>query len=158
MMNMKIKFSGRRASLPVLIFAAIVAIGSLLGSPARADKGDPPDVEAQRLAHLLSYVGSDYGDAVEDGAIASQAEYDEQRSLLREAAAIAARLDDAPKPRPIDSKLTELVAAVAKAVEAKADAASVGASATKARNAALAAFGVSEVPKELPNPLRGKDL
>jgi high-affinity iron transporter len=34
----------------------------------------------------------------------------------------------------------------------------VAADATKARTAALAAFGVSEAPKELPNPVRGKNL
>ncbi len=34
----------------------------------------------------------------------------------------------------------------------------MAADATKARTAALAAFGVSEAPKELPNPVRGKNL
>src|SRR5689334_14409077 len=113
-LNMKIIFSkhGRWSSMQVVIFAAFVALLSFFASPAAADRGDTPDVEAQRLAHLLRYVASDYGAAVKDGAVISKAEYDEQRSLLREASAIAARLDDAPKLHPIDTKLSVLVAAV----------------------------------------------
>lgn len=158
--KMKIMFSNRRreSSAQVLISALIAILLTFSAKYARADQGDPPDVEAQRLAHLLSYVASDYDGAVKDGAVASQAEYDEQRSLLREAASIAKRLDDAPKAQPIEAKLSALVDEVAAEVEAKASGEKVAAGATKARSAALAAFGVSEVPKELPNPLRGKDL
>ena len=139
------------------LVAAVVAL-LLFGPVASADQGDGPDVEAQRLAHLMSYIAADYGGSVSRGAVTSQAEYDEQVSLLREATAIAGRLDAAPKPQPTTVKLLEMVSAVAKKVDAKADPTEVAADAVKARTASLAAFGISEAPKELPNPVRGKNL
>jgi high-affinity iron transporter len=161
-MNMKIIFNllprwSGRWGLAVLL-AAIVGV---LAGNAGADQGDPPEVEAQRLAHLMSYIAADYGGAVKDGAVTSQAEYDEQVSLLKEAAAIATRLDGAPRPAGVETsgvKLADLVSGVAAKVDAKAADTVVAADATKARAAALAAFGVSEAPKELPNALRGKNL
>lgn len=137
------------------LFAVMVVF---VGGVAAADQGDGPDVEAQRLAHLMSYIAADYGGAVSGGTVTSQSEYDEQVSLLRDASAIAKRLDAAPKPQPTSVKLADMVAAVVKKVDAKADATEVAADANKARSAALAAFGVSEAPKELPNPVRGKNL
>ena len=74
-MNMKVIFSlPRRTPALAFVLAALVA---LLSGRAAADQGDPPEVEAQRLAHLMSYIAADYGGAVKDGAITSQAEYDE---------------------------------------------------------------------------------
>jgi high-affinity iron transporter len=161
-MNVKIMFSNRahrHLARTLLVASAVLAAWLIVFlSSARADQGDTPAIEAQRLAHLLGYVAADYGGAVKDGAVASQAEYDEQRSLLREARAIAARLDSAPKVQPGETKLAALIDAVTAKVEAKGDAKDVGAEATKARSAVLVAFGVSETPKTLPNPLRGKNL
>lgn len=158
-MNMKVIFSlPRRTPALAFVLAALVA---LLSGRAAADQGDPPEVEAQRLAHLMSYIAADYGGAVKDGAITSQAEYDEQVSLLKEAAAIAARLDGAPRPAGVTEavvKLADLVSGVAAKVDAKGNEGEVATMATKARSASLAAFGVSEAPKEMPNALRGKNL
>jgi high-affinity iron transporter len=134
---------------------------SVIAGRAAADQGDTPEVEAQRLAHLMGYIAADYGGAVKDGVITSQAEYDEQRSLLKEAGSIATRLDAGAKPAGVPAsevKLAELVSAVLAKVDAKGAEADVAAGANKARSAALAAFGISEAPKELPNPLRGKHL
>lgn len=158
-MNMKIIFSLVRGPQIVALLVAVMV--SVLAGSAAADQGDPPEVEAQRLAHLMSYIAADYGGAVKDGAITSQAEYDEQRSLLKEAGSIAARLDGAPRPAGVPAtseKLAALVSAVSAKVDAKGAEAEVATSAIKARSAALAAFGVSEAPKEMPNALRGKNL
>ncbi|MBK8252449.1 MAG: FTR1 family protein [Polyangiaceae bacterium] len=132
----------------------------LVSVHTRADQGDPPEVEAQRLGHLMNYVAADYGGAVKDGAVTSQAEYDEQKSLLKEAVSIAERLDNAPKPATgnANAKVADLVRAVAAAVDNKASDTDVAANAMKARSVALAAFGIIEAPKEMPNPLRGKNL
>jgi high-affinity iron transporter len=160
-MNMNFKFNKMWRgpdAFRVFVAASLAAWIAFFAASARGDQGDPPDVEAQRLAHLLGYVADDYGGAVKDGAVTSQSEYEEQRALLREAAGIAKRLDDVSKPHPIDEKLSDLVAAVAAKVDAKSDPSEVSASASKTRAVALAAFGVSQVPKELPNPLRGKNL
>jgi high-affinity iron transporter len=146
------------SALLALLFCFATLLALFPSAAARADQGDPPDVEAQRLAHLLSYVASDYGGSVKDGAVTSPSEYEEQRSLLQEAAKIAVRLDAAPRANGSDAKLAALVQAVAAKVDAKANADEVGAEATKARGVVLAAFGVVEAPKELPNPVRGKVL
>lgn len=138
--------------------ALVGLLAFFVATSARADQGDAPEVEAQRLAHLLSYVASDYGGAVSDGAVTSEPEYNEQRSLLGEAVAIAKRLDAAPKKVEGQGPLVALVQAVATKVDAKAPDAEVGVEAVKARTAVLAAFGVSDAPKDLPNPVRGKDL
>lgn len=161
MMNVKIMFN--KSARGPDVFRVFVALSffawlAFFATSARGDQGDPADVEAQRLAHLLSYVADDYGGAVKDGAVTSATEYEEQRSLLREATAIAKRLDEVSKPHPIEAKLSDLVAAVSAKVDAKADAAEVSASAAKTRTMALAAFGVSQVPTDLPNALRGKNL
>src|SRR5262245_26047008 len=138
---MKVMFNKRDVGgtrFRALLAAWVAAAVCFFASPsARADQGDAPDVEAQRLAHLMSYVAADYGGAVKDGAVTSQSEYEEQRALLREAGSIAKRLDDASKPHPIDTKLSDLVAAVAEKVDAKADEKEVGARAVKARTVAL---------------------
>ena len=145
---------------PRFRFAWLVLMGLLTffaSAGARADQGDPPEVEAQRLAHLLSYVASDYGGAVANGAVTSENEYNEQRSLLREAASIAKRLDAQPKK--VDgAKLEALVEAVAAKVDAKAAEADVIGESVKARAAVLAAFGVSDAPKGMPSAERGKEL
>ena len=152
-------FSSRRPRFRLTWLLLVGLLLTFLGaSPARADQGDPPEVEAQRLAHLLSYVASDYGGAVSNGAVTSENEYNEQRSLLREAASIAKRLDAAPKKADASSKLEPLVEAVLAKVDAKASEADVTSESVKARTAVLAAFGVTDSPKEIPNPVRGKDL
>ncbi len=150
------RWSRPRFRLAWLALAGLLTFFFSLG--ARADQGDPPEVEAQRLAHLLSYVASDYGGSVSNGTVTSEAEYNEQRSLLREAASIAKRLDAAPKKVEVAGTLVALVESVSAKVDAKAPETSVNTEAAKARGAVLAAFGVSDTPKELPNPVRGKDL
>ncbi|MEZ4307315.1 MAG: cytochrome c [Polyangiaceae bacterium] len=151
---------GRWGAWAGVVAAAVLAfVGAMRAG--WADQGDPPEVEAQRLAHLMSYVAGDYGGAVADGVVTSQAEYDEQRALIKEAAGIAGRLDAAAKPAGVpvlEVKLATLVGEVAAKVEAKGAESEVAGAATKVRSAALLAFGVSETPKELPNPMRGKNL
>ncbi len=151
--------SGSSCRFKSVALAVLFAVVSMFASAlASADQGDPPEVEAQRLAHLMNYVANDYGGAVANGAVTSQAEYDEQVALLREAKSIATRLDQAPKPQPTNVKLAELVTEVAAKVDAKKDSTDVAGAATKTRAAALAAFGVSEAPTTLPNAVRGKAL
>src|SRR4051812_25109322 len=100
----------------------VVLVGLAWARPARADAGDAPDVEAQRLVHILGYTASDYGGAVARGQVVSQSEYDEQLALLADAGKIAQKLADDPRMTPA------IIAAVAKTRElalAKADGAEV---------------------------------
>src|SRR4051812_2696820 len=78
-----------------LVLAALVL--SFIPSAARAEAGDPAEVEAQRLVHILGYTAGDYGGAVVNGAIVNKTEYEEQLALLTDAAKIAAHLR-APAP------------------------------------------------------------
>ncbi len=72
----------RRMSFVVtltLVFASVTA------GVARADDGGGPEVEAQRLVHILGYTAGDYAGAVANGAIVSETEYAEQLALLGDA-------------------------------------------------------------------------
>jgi high-affinity iron transporter len=147
---------GRRSLL--LLVSALAALLFHAGA-ALADAGDPPDVEARRLVHILGYVAADYGGAVAAGAITNQAEYDEQLSLLEDAAKIAARV---PAPAPgAGSPALDMGAHVSKVrglVEAKAASTDVGAAAGDARAAIIAAFKLAEAPTSPPSASRGKEL
>jgi high-affinity iron transporter len=125
---------------------------------ARADAGDSPEIEAQRLVHILGYTASDYGGAVAGGAITNPSEYEEQLSLLTDATKIAARLQPTPPADAATPSLTAGVAKVRALVESKAPEAQVGAAVVEIRAAVTAAFHLAEAPTTPPDPLRGRSL
>ena len=87
----------RRVIVHAVSFAAVfwlVLVG--VAREAAADEGDPPEVEARRLVHILGYVAADYGGAVNAGAVTNPAEYEEQLSLLKDAGKIAASVQVPP--------------------------------------------------------------
>ncbi len=130
----------------------------LLPRSAAADEGDSPETEAQRLAHIVGYTASDYGGAVQKGVIVNQTEYDEQLTLLADAAKIAARIQPrvpAEEPRP------DLVAKVEKVrslVQAKASEEQIGVVVDDLRVVLTRAFHLAEAPSSPPDPMRGKVL
>ncbi len=159
-------FNFVRASVTLLTVLLLV-----LPRPARAEPGDPPEVEAQRLVHILGYTAGDYAGAVADGAILSETEYAEQIALLTDAAKIAADLhapgdDGAPPGRSralpqTPGKAADFSAAVARVralVDRKAPDADVRAAVAEARAAVTTAFQLSEAPAALPDARRGKAL
>ncbi|MRG96040.1 FTR1 family protein [Polyangium spumosum] len=145
----------RFRSLVALLAAALVLVAAPL---ARADYGDPPEVEAQRLVHVLGYVGADYGGAVEKGAITNQAEYDEQLSLLDDGAKIAGRIQPALPAGAPRVDLPALVGKVRKLVDEKAPASEVSAATLEAKTAILGSFRLAEAPTTAPNAERGRSL
>ncbi|MFO0761109.1 MAG: FTR1 family protein [Byssovorax sp.] len=141
----------RRALLLLLVLL-------LVPRAAAADEGDSPETEAQRLAHILGYTASDYGGAVQKGAIVNATEFEEQLTLLKDAAKIAARIG--PKA-PAESGAGELVGKVDKVktlVESKAPEEQVGAAVEDVRALLTRAFHLSEAPAAPPEPNRGKIL
>jgi high-affinity iron transporter len=78
--------------LPLAVLPA-----ALLAS--RADASPDRGQEARRVAHLLAYVASDYGGAVQGGRVVNEAEFNEQQGLLREAAAALDPLPDLAQAR-----------------------------------------------------------
>lgn len=139
---------------------ALLLLVLLLLAPrsAAADEGDSPETEAQRLAHIVGYTASDYGGAVQKGVIVNPTEFEEQLTLLGDAAKIAARI----QPRvPADEPRPDLVAKVEKVrglVQAKAPEEQVGAAVEDVRGALTRAFHLAEAPAAPPDPMRGKVL
>ncbi|MCC6556723.1 MAG: cytochrome c, partial [Polyangiaceae bacterium] len=151
---MTINFARALRALAWALCLAAVVLGT---ARARADQGDPPEIEAQRLVHLLGYIAADYGVAVQDGAVIAQAEYDEQLSLASEGAAIAARIQAAvPGGRAVD--LAGGVRELRALLDRKAQAADVAASAASLRAEIIGAFRIEQAPRSAPDAARGGAL
>jgi high-affinity iron transporter len=142
---------------PVVVLLAALVLA--LPLRARAEEGDPPEIEAQRLVHILGYTAGDYGGAVANGAILNETEYEEQLSLLNDAGKIAASLR-----APITvggtpaADFAGQVARVRALVERKAPEAEVGAAVAEVRAAVTRAFQLAEAPAAPPDAARGRAL
>lgn len=147
--------SRRPAHSLLALLLLVLAVAPRL---ARADAGDSPEIEAQRLAHILGYTASDYGGAVANGAVTNPAEYEEQLSLLADAAKIAARIQPTAAEGAAVPNLTAGVAKVRALVEGKAATAQVSAAVTEVRAAITRAFHLAEAPSAPPDLLRGLSL
>jgi high-affinity iron transporter len=155
---MNINFGKRRRPAGALLVALVLVLAST-ATRARADAGDSPEIEAQRLVHILGYTASDYGGAVEGGAIKNPSEYEEQLSLLGDATKIAAHIQ--PPPAADGAAPPNLAAGVARVrglVESKAPEAQVGAAVAEIRATITAAFHLAEAPTAPPDPMRGRAL
>lgn len=135
------------------LLLALALVG--LARPAHADVGDAPEVEAQRLIHILGYTASDYGGAVAAGAIVNPAEYDEQLALLADAEKIAQRLKADPR---VGVELASGVGRVRSLVQAKADGGEVSAAVAVVRAQVIAAFKLIDAPTAPPDEARGRSL
>jgi len=125
---------------------------------AGADEAPSPEAEAQRLVHVLGYVGADYGGAVERGAVKNEDEYKEQLSLLDDGAKIAERIAPARSQAAKNVDVPGLVGRVRKLVTDKAAAPDVEAATTEAKQAIIGAFALSEAPERAPSLDRGRAL
>ncbi|MBK9259665.1 MAG: FTR1 family protein [Polyangiaceae bacterium] len=152
---MNIKFASRRILAILFAFAIVILSREHV---ARADELAAPEIEAQRLVHVLGYVGADYGVAVEGGAITNEDEYKEQISLLDDGAKIAERIAPARSASAKDVDVPALVARVRKLVNEKAAASDVEAATTAARQAIIGAYQLSEAPAQAPVLERGQKL
>jgi len=156
-MNMIVIFKksrGRAQGVLVLLLLLLTATPRL----ARADAGDSPEIEAQRLVHILGYTASDYSGAVADGVVTNPSEYEEQLSLLADAAKIAARIQPKAAEGAAVPDLTAGVAKVRALVEGKAATAQVSAAITEVRAGITRAFHIAEAPSAPPDLLRGRSL
>ncbi|WP_437541318.1 cytochrome c [Sorangium sp. So ce367] len=140
------------------VSAAAMAAVLLLGErPALADPGEPAEVEARRLVHVLGYVAMDYGGSVANGAVTSVIEYDEQLALLGEAIQVATRI----QPSALESGAGDLaqgIVGVRELVEAKVAADRVAIAARGARDRVASAFRLAEAPLSRPDAARGAAL
>ncbi|WP_437893156.1 c-type cytochrome [Sorangium sp. So ce124] len=140
------------------VSAAAMAAVLLLGErPALADPGEPAEVEARRLVHVLGYVAMDYGGCVANGAVTSVIEYDEQLALLGEAIQVATRI----QPSALESEAGDLaqgIVGVRELVEAKVAPDQVAIASRGARDRVAAAFRLAEAPLSRPDAERGAAL
>ena len=144
--------TGRHAAVAVLALAALVA-----GCRTRPEVPLAPDGgDAQRLVSLVDYIAGDYPMAVQDGAVVSPAEYEEQVTFAQDARRLASSLLGGGAT-PEDPLLAQLAAVEAR-VRAKAPAAEVAEACRAARDEAVARFSLQTTPGERPSLPRAEEL
>ncbi|HKQ68979.1 MAG TPA: FTR1 family protein [Polyangiaceae bacterium] len=141
-----------RIALAAFALAATTALPSL----ARKAEAPPQHLAAQQVIHLLDYVSSDYGKAVQGGQVVNAQELNEHLDVLAEAARVAATLDVPAASRAFRPLLA--IEAVRRLVDAHAPEADVAAAIRQTRNDMLAFFDVAEAPRDLPSHERGRLL
>ncbi len=139
-----------------IVLGLLTSTGCSLGEAAAPRPVAPDGGDAQRLALLLDYVGGDYGRAVQQGAVVSQMEYEEQVRFVNDANAIAATLLG-PEAAPQDPLATKLYAVTA-LVQEKADAEAVGSACHAARDEVVSRFGLRTMPTSRPQLARAEAL
>ncbi len=112
--------------------------------------------EARRLVALLDYLGSDYKNAVQEGKVVSQDEFQEMQEFTKRSLDLMVQLKMAERgdKAGIEPDLKALV----KHVENKADAKIVAALSQSAKEKLLAAYQIIPYPRRLPSLADGKKL
>lgn len=129
----------------------LIFVGFALAALAAiAQAGEPAGGDLQRLAALVDYVAADYPGAVQGGKVLAEAEYEEQRGLLRDAADLVKRLP-APRIETAREALAGEMAALARAVDAKATPEQVAALCRGIRTYLVNDFGLALVPLAPPS-------
>jgi high-affinity iron transporter len=133
----------------LLVSAVLMALTACRTTPATSAAAPRDGGDAHRLVALLDYVAGDYPRAVQNGAVVSPDEYDEQVRFADDARTMATAL--APTaPAPADGLLT-LVADVDARVRARADANLVANACRAARDEAVALFRLRTMPTRRPS-------
>jgi high-affinity iron transporter len=144
---------------PVAAAAFLLASGWGCGPPAAPPSAGSPTItdggDAQRLVALVDYVGSDYAAAVQNGAVVSPFEYEEQLRFLHDARAMAAALLG---PSAAADPVTRALEHLSALVSAKAPAAEVAAASRAAKEEVVARFGLRTTPTERPSLARAETL
>ena len=112
--------------------------------------------EARRLVALLDYLGSDYKNAVQDGKIVSEDEFQEMQEFAKRSLDLLVQLKKAEQgdKAGIEHDLTTL----AIQVENKADARAVAALAQRTKEKLITAYKIVPYPRRLPALADGKKL
>jgi len=135
----------------VQLFSLLAVLMGLFASASAAGSSEGP---VRQMWQLLDYVAVDYAGAVQDGAVVSQAEYDEMREFSARALNQAAAL-------PVDKHRPQIMSAVDALNTAVLDKAPAGRVAALARNAKqllLAAHPIEVAPRRAPDLKVGRTL
>jgi high-affinity iron transporter len=132
-----------------LAFLLFFALGALASGPARA-----ADAGVQTTWRLLDYVAVDYSEAVSDGRVVNQFEYDE---MLEFSKSVADRIGSLP-PTAAKPKLAQRAEELRRTIRAKAAPSAVAALARGLADDLLKAHPVPLAPAEAPDVTRGSAL
>jgi high-affinity iron transporter len=133
---------------PGLLFSLLLA-----ASPAWAEDADWQET-ARTALHLLDYIGADYPEFVQDGAVLDAAEYQEQ---LEFAAQVLALLPSLPE-RPQRPHMLADAQALLQLIEARGPAMEVTALTARLRWDLIGAYSLVVTPRHVPDLTRGKAL
>jgi high-affinity iron transporter len=112
--------------------------------------------EARRLVALLDYLGSDYKNAVQDGKIASEDEFQEMQEFAKRSLELLVQLKKAEQGD--KAAIEQDLKTLAQEVEKKADAKAVAALAQRAKEKLITAYKIIPYPRRLPVLADGKKL
>ncbi len=135
------------AALLALIAPAAAAAPPRGASPGVAVPADAPGSTAETILHVLDYVSVDYPEAVKDGAIADQGEYDEQLEFVARARALVDRLPERAERAGLAAQADALLALV----RGRAAGPDVAGSAQRLRRAVIAVYDVPVAPRRAPD-------
>lgn len=126
-------------------FLGLTLACMLLALPLRGALAQ--DETAGRLVHLLDYIGVDYGGAVVDGAVASDAEYAEMQEFT---ASVVELMGSLPQ-KPGHDELAAQAGALRAAVDGKAPAAEVASLAAQLKTRVGALYELRLAPQRAPD-------
>jgi high-affinity iron transporter len=144
-----------RGRLALLLLVLLPAVAVAAPPPAAEGPAAPSSAErAQRILHMLDYVGVDYAGAVKDGRVLEPGEYAEQLEFVTQARAMLAALPPHPEQPALLAQADRLVALVTD----KRPPGEVASLATELRWAIIRAYKVEVAPRRPPDPPRGAAL
>ena len=138
--------NNRRPRIAVLTLLALLSIAH----PVSAQD------QAKRLVALLDYLGSDYKNAVQDGKIVSEDEFQEMQEFAKRSLELLVQLKKAEQGD--KAGIEQDLKTLAKHVENKADAKAVVALAQRAKEKLITAYKIIPYPRRLPALADGKKL
>ena len=112
--------------------------------------------EARRLVALLDYLGSDYKNAVQDGKVASEDEFQEMQEFATRSLELLGQLKESQQGD--RAGVEQDLKTLAQEVEKKADAKAVAALAQRAKEKLITAYKIIPYPRRLPALADGKKL
>src|SRR6476660_707345 len=114
------------------------------------------DDEARRLVAVLDYLGSDYKNAVQDGKVVSQDEYQEMQEFAKRTQELLNQLKESDKGDKAGVEGT--IKSLANQIEKKADAKTVAELANSAKAKLISIYKIVPYPKTLPSLASGKQI
>lgn len=136
------------------MFGTLRAVGRAAAALLLACGAAAGSEPAQTALHVLDYVAVDYAGAVAGGKVIDEAEFAEMREFTADT---IERIKVLPANARREALLTQAVA-LARAVEARADAHTVAQAARELRSAIIDAYGVRTAPADPPDPALGRRI